>query len=355
VPTPRVSGEEKRRRVQHALRTYRVCFGYTLINSLIWLFLLATGFDGGWFFGNYHFTVERLTKFILGFLPLAAVWWFGFFLLKLWLLRRAGLNWSELRLVFSSRLRHFDLEVLLRYHSAHTLRIIDMICRRGRNLHNALVTIAFVVIGTKYGASAETLALGLNTVVLDAMILSWLGILTFKNDGLLGWITYGAQSRILDGIQGRANALCISTFWQAFKFVMIPLGLQLAAIYPPSLYVPLFAFIWLSYVSADYGSEIFGSIFGRQCIRVWGLGDVNRKSWAGVLAAFLCALACNLIIAWSYHLAPVWLVLGLLLAVVNPIVELFSPRGTDDFTMATTNALICLGYGWLVFGTATGS
>ena len=39
--------------------------------------------------------------------------------------------------------------------------------------------------------------------------------------------------------------------------------------------------------------------------------------------------------------------LALVLAVVNPIVELISPRGTDDFTMATVNALVCLTFGWL--------
>jgi hypothetical protein len=32
----------------------------------------------------------------------------------------------------------------------------------------------------------------------------------------------------------------------------------------------------------------------------------------------------------------------------NTILELLSPRGTDDFTMATGNALICWAFGiWL--------
>jgi len=34
--------------------------------------------------------------------------------------------------------------------------------------------------------------------------------------------------------------------------------------------------------------------------------------------------------------------------VSNSLIELYSPRGTDDFTMATTNALLCLGFGVLV-------
>ena len=40
--------------------------------------------------------------------------------------------------------------------------------------------------------------------------------------------------------------------------------------------------------------------------------------------------------------------LAIVLAVSNTLFELFSPRGTDDFTMATSNALICWAFGALV-------
>jgi hypothetical protein len=43
-----------------------------------------------------------------------------------------------------------------------------------------------------------------------------------------------------------------------------------------------------------------------------------------------------------------WLGLAVVIAVSNSLLELFSPRGTDDFTMATVNALICWGFGALV-------
>jgi hypothetical protein len=36
------------------------------------------------------------------------------------------------------------------------------------------------------------------------------------------------------------------------------------------------------------------------------------------------------------------------IAISNTLLELYSPRGTDDFTMATTNALICWGFGALI-------
>jgi hypothetical protein len=37
--------------------------------------------------------------------------------------------------------------------------------------------------------------------------------------------------------------------------------------------------------------------------------------------------------------------LSLAIAVSTSIFELYSPRGTDDFTMATANALICWAFG----------
>ena len=38
----------------------------------------------------------------------------------------------------------------------------------------------------------------------------------------------------------------------------------------------------------------------------------------------------------------------MIIAIANTLIELFSPRGTDDFFMATGNALICLAFGVLL-------
>ena len=41
--------------------------------------------------------------------------------------------------------------------------------------------------------------------------------------------------------------------------------------------------------------------------------------------------------------------LAVAIAVSTSCFELFSPRGTDDFTMATANALICWAFGaWIL-------
>jgi len=336
-------------RLRQAKLVFHVCLGYTIVTTLIWLFLMITGMDGGLFFGNYRITLMQVVSCTITFILFWMVWSYGFYWLKHWQLQRAGFSKNELRQAFGSRLHGFSLELILRRHSERQIRIIDMIGRRGRNVLLIIVSFALVYSRVSKNPQPGDLAFGLQASLFDALVMSWWTLLTFHDEGVLGHMAYGAQARVLDGIQGRAHALCAMTLWTAFKFVMIPIGLALAVVYKPHTYAVLYAFIWLSYGIADFTAEIFGSIWGRHNIHVWGFGDINRKSWEGVLMAFVCTLAVNMAIVWFNHLSMPWVVLGVGLAVVNPLVELCSPRGTDDFTMATTNALICLGYGWLVF------
>jgi dolichol kinase len=107
----------------------------------------------------------------------------------------------------------------------------------------------------------------------------------------------------------------------------------------------VFARIWGTYLVTDTSAEVFGSLFGTQRIRVRGIGDVNRKSIAGVVGGFLAALFFCVWLVTGHGLGTPWLVLSLVLAVSNTLLELYSPRGTDDLTMATGDALICWAFG----------
>ncbi len=51
----------------------------------------------------------------------------------------------------------------------------------------------------------------------------------------------------------------------------------------------------------------------------------------------------------SRGLPPSWFALAVIVSVSNTFFELFSPRGTDDFTMATANALLCWAFGVIVY------
>jgi dolichol kinase len=100
---------------------------------------------------------------------------------------------------------------------------------------------------------------------------------------------------------------------------------------------------------ADAFSEIGGSLFGKQKIRVLGIGDVNRKSVGGTVSGFVASLALCAGLVLANHLSPAWLGLAIVISVSNTVLELFSPRGTDDFVMASANAVICLAFGLLMY------
>ena len=94
----------------------------------------------------------------------------------------------------------------------------------------------------------------------------------------------------MDGVLARANCLLITTLWSVFKFIMLPIGDRLAAVYSREEFAVVFALIWGSYIVTDALAEVGGSLFGRQRIRVWGIGDVNRKSIGGTVSGFAGAL-----------------------------------------------------------------
>jgi len=339
----------RERRLKTTLTVYRFCVGYTILVTAIWSFLMVTRMDGGVFFGGYEVDLYGFMGVLGSFVGFWIIGSYAVYWLKWLLLARTGMSREDMQLVFGNRLQGFELEDILSRSPEKALRIIDMAGRRIRTVLFGFVGFAAVYIQVRLDPTPESLQAGLQIGLLDSIVLSWWMIVAFRSSGVIGHIAYGAHSRALDGIQGRANVLCIMTLWNAFRFVMVPIGVQLGRTYPPETYAVVWAFIWLAYLTADSSSEIFGSIFGKHGIRVWGLGDMNRKSWAGVMAAFLAPFLLNILITYSNGLSPAWYGLAITIAAVNPFVELYSPRGTDDFTMATVNALICWGYGLLVY------
>ena len=121
---------------------------------------------------------------------------------------------------------------------------------------------------------------------------------------------YGPQSRVMDGVLARANCLLITTLWAAFKFVMVPIGAELARVFRPEDFAVVFALIWGSYLVTDALAEIGGALFGKQRLRVWGIGDVNRKSVGGTVSGFAGALVFCLWIVAAHGLPPAWIGLG---------------------------------------------
>jgi hypothetical protein len=331
------------------LRTASIIYrGALAFNGALSVFWLATFFSGGsFFFKDYSVNWDTATRVFFGVMFLYVIWGVIWWAIKGALLRYfVGFTKQERRDAFSSRMdRPYDVGDLVSRYSERRIRITDMIGRRGRFLTLAAAGFYYLYAQVAQEQNPDFASKAFQENLLDGVVTSWIFLGFFHSSGLLGAFFYGPQSRVMDGVLGRANGLLIATLWTGFKFVMVPIGVQLAQIFPKEEFAPVFALIWGSYLATDASAEVFGSLFGRQRIRVWGIGDVNRKSVTGIIAGFLASLILCVWVVTAHGLGTPWLVLSLVLAISNTLLELYSPRGTDDFTMATTNALICWAFG----------
>ena len=339
----------------HHLRTARRVFQgallYTCGLTVFWVVVMVLGPERAPFFGKYRIDKQALLNVFFGFLIFSVLWgwiWYG---IRALLLRKfVGLTKDEVREVFTSRMhRPFELSRYLSRYSERRIRITDMIGRRGRFVTIGIMGFLYIYGRVSVDPKPEYLQFGAADSLFDAMALSWLFLAFYYSDGFFGRVVYGAQTRIMDGVLGRANCLLISTLWGTFKFIFVPVSARLAVHFPPETFAALFAFIWPSYLAADASAEIVGSLIGKQKLRVWGMGEVNRKSVEGTVAGFVASLAVCLAVVFSRHLPMSWAILAVVISLSNTLLELLSPRGTDDFTMATANALLCLAFGVLVY------
>jgi hypothetical protein len=331
----------------------RIFHGALLFNSaltLFWLIVYLTG-TNAIFFRNTGADSAAVQRVLGGILFFYVIWGFVWYGVKTALLKYfVGFSKDERREAFSSRMKQpYDLAALLAKYSERRIRIVDMIGRRGRFITLAAAGFYYLYMNIAQ-ERPDTFATGfLQENLFDAVLTSWIFLAFYYPGGFLAAAFYGPQSRVMDGVQARANCLLITTLWTVFKFVMVPVGWQLATLYPPEQFVVVFALIWGSYIVTDALTEVGGSLYGRQTIRVIGIGDVNRKSVGGTLTGFAGALVFCVWLVVAHGLPPAWIALAAVIAVSNSLLELFSPRGTDDFTMATGNALICWAFGaWVL-------
>ena len=328
-------------------RIFKAALAFNASLTVFWLVMLATG-GNAFFFGSYDASIAAVGRVLGGVFFFYVLWGFIWYGIKTLLLTYfVHFSKDERRQAFSSRMKApFDVHDLLQRHSERRIRIADMIGRRGRFIVLGMAGFYYTYVQVANEPSANFATIALQDNLFDAVLTSWIFLAFYYSDGRLAAAFYGPQSRIMDGVLARANCLLITTLWTCFKFVLVPIGAQLTRVYSRDEFATIFALIWGTYMVTDALAEIGGSLFGRQRLRVWGVGDVNRKSIGGMVTGFAGALAFCLFTVRGLP-AP-WIGLALVLAVSNTLFELFSPRGTDDFTMATSNALICWGFGALI-------
>lgn len=334
-----------------AERIFRITLVVTLVLTAFALLSAFTGV-GQRFAGDYQLNGQAAFRLLFGLLFMHVIWamlWYG--VKNLLLAKFVGMSREDRRQVFSSRMSQpFDLAGLLARYSERRIRIADMIGRRGRFMTLGLLGFWFLYLDIKARQPATFVTAFTSETLIDGLVLSWMALALYRFDGFLPAAFYGSMTRIMDGTLSRANNLTIITLWVLFKFTMVPIGAELAALYPPQQFAILFALIWGTYMIVDTMSEVGGSLYGEMKIHVLGVGEVNRKSIAGTLTGFVSGLAFAVGIVMANDLPPVFVAMAVTLALSSSTLELVSPRGTDDFTMATANALIVWAFGAWVIG-----
>jgi len=347
VTGPPASPFPARRRV--ADRVFRGVLLFNTALTVFWIYLLVTGAHSS-VFPNYRVDLPAIARVASGILVFYVLWGFVWYGIKALLLRRwVGFSADERRQAFSSRMHEpFEVADFTSRYPERRIRIADMIGRRGRFITLGAAGFYYLYLTLESQPSANFATLFLADNLFDALATGWIFLGFYYGNGRLAAAFYGPQSRIMDGVLARANCLLISTLWTGFKFVMVPIGAALATLFPPAQFAVLFALIWGSYIVVDTLAEVGGSMFGRQRIRVWGIGDVNRKSIAGTVTGLVAGLVFCVGLVASQGLPAPWYALAVVIPISCTLLELCSPRGTDDFTMATGNALLCLGFGLLM-------
>jgi hypothetical protein len=345
-PLPSESFQARRRTAD---RVFRGALLFNAVLTAFWLFVLITKSDPV-FFETYDINRAALVRIAFGIGFFYVVWGFLWYGVKSLLLKYVvGFSKEERRQAFSSRMdQPFDVSAFVARHSERRIRIVDMIGRRGRFITLAAAGFFYLYGRVAAEPSPDFARMFLQDNLFDAVATGWIFLAFYYVNGFVAAAFYGPQSRVMDGVLARANCLLITTLWTAFKFVMLPIGARIATLFAPAQFATVFALIWGSYIIADALSEVGGSLYGRQTIRVFGIGDVNRKSIGGTVTGFVGSLVFCVWIVLAQGLPMPWVGLAIVISISNTLIELFSPRGTDDFFMATTNALICWGFGAII-------
>ena len=173
----------------------------------------------------------------------------------------------------------------------------------------------------------------------------------FYVNGFLGAAFYGPQSRVMDGCLGARQ---LPADHHAVDGVQVRHGADRRcsspSLYPREQFAVVFGLIWLSYIATDALRRDL-RLAVRQAEHQ-GVGRGRRQPQVGRRRRRrLCRRARGQPGADRRNglLIGPWIGLAFVIALSNSSSSSYSPRGTDDFTMATTNALLCLAFGaWVL-------
>eukprot|EP00602_Paraphysomonas_sp_CaronLab_P001420 CAMPEP_0185027944 /NCGR_PEP_ID=MMETSP1103-20130426/13296_1 /TAXON_ID=36769 /ORGANISM="Paraphysomonas bandaiensis, Strain Caron Lab Isolate" /LENGTH=951 /DNA_ID=CAMNT_0027562149 /DNA_START=320 /DNA_END=3172 /DNA_ORIENTATION=- len=131
-------------------------------------------------------------------------------------------------------------------------------------------------------------------------------VLTYSSNNSWSWIMYGAKARIMDGYLGRENEIFGYMFDKYMLPVSAPLLLWLNGIaHGENEIIYLTWYIFMPIIIGDSFAEIVGGTWGKQRIKVFGMGEENKKSWEGTIAmfasSFIILVVVNIYAGLAWH------------------------------------------------------
>src|SRR5262249_24613980 len=157
-----------------------------------------------------------------------------------------------LRLVFRSRMNEpFAVRDFVARHSERKIRITDMIGRRGRSVILGFAGFSYVYRRLSASPDPGFLTLGLQDGLFEAVVFSGAALALCSSVGGLARMFSAAKSRVMAGHPARPNCFLIPWLWSLFRFVMVPIGIQLAVRFPPATFATVYILIWGSYLASD--------------------------------------------------------------------------------------------------------
>lgn len=254
------------------------------------------------------------------------------------LLSRLGVTEKDKEVIFSNRQTNFNLAYFIDNYGDRNLRIADGLSRKLLHVFSGLWHLAFLNLIIKDTRIAWQAAFIKSLIIIALCSLSYSSNKLF---GLAG-VMYGATSRVRDGVDGRKNFFIAQlAFLNLYALVFIEYIARNNIVNKGNL-IFFSLFIFLPLIVGDALGEIIGTIWGKQKIRVLGVGQINRKSVLGTVSVFLGSLLPLWLIVSLNNLSLQWWLLCFGVAATTTIIELIAPRSTDNFFIPIGNALICL-------------
>ncbi len=280
-----------------------------------------------WFGWNTWFLLALPT----GVLMNMGIWTFAAYV-RWYVMEKCNFTDQERYDVINSR-ENFDLLHFTHKYSSFILKCIDGLCRKSNHILTACMNLLFIT------AWVKDRVLKYQVAFCGQIISILLSLFYLTKNSTLAFPLYGSSSRIRDGTLARFNLLmvrCVSLFailsigsimsWVDDNITEDEENLLLALLYMPTAF-------------GDAAGEIIGSLFGKHEFKVYGLGEINKKSIEGTFAVFFFSIGPMILLLWIKDL---WKYLGLsfVLASQSTILELISFRCTDNYVLPVSNALV---------------